>query len=57
MKKKKRKSLSHFWHTSLRDLKKSHEDLYVLHKTFFAHHEEVGKQRFMSEWILNLNTI
>ena len=48
-KKKKKINVNLYHRTSLRDLKTSHEDLYVLHKTLFGQLKEVRKQRFTSE--------
>ena len=39
--KKKKINLNLYHHTSLQELKRSHEDLYVLHITLFGHHKEV----------------
>ena len=54
--KKKKINLNLYHHASLPELKRSHEDLYVLHITLFGHHKEVWKQIFTSEWILNLDS-
>ena len=39
--KKKKINLNLYHDTSLQELKRSHEDLYVLHITLFRHHKEV----------------
>ena len=41
VKKKKKINLNLYHHASLQELKRSHEDLYVLHITLFGHHKEV----------------
>ena len=48
IKKKMKINVNLYHHTPSWDLKRSHEDLYDLHKTLFGYHKKVRKQRFTS---------